>query len=254
MTDKSPADRKIAKAFFIDFKTISDVSRELYGKKRVGFVSDHFKKWNNHGYFDEKHVTIDKTSNKGKTFTQSFTGFRLNLKPYFEYIKEKANVSFNKVEREILEFIFSYKIVREIICRHSDLFEGTTIFLERTFLYKTDLDWPHGVNQFFRKAYFVKNKKLIKIDLDMYTDKMKMIDDFEKTSNNIFNRIRDKIKVISSFTEQDYFDLTTETDLRKYQYMPKLSEIKNSKSKEEKLKMINIWSLIYFNDEIPEGW
>ena len=220
MVDKIPANNKIFRAFFIDYRTISEVSKELYGKKRIGFVSDYFKRWNDLKYLDEKHITIDKKSSKGKEFTQAFTGYRLNLKPYLRHVKESSNINFNNREKDILNYIFSFKKVREMVCKHADLFEGITIFLERAFLYKTDLDWPHRISQFFRKAYFVKNKKCIKLDFDIYIDRLKEIEEFEKVSHGIFNQLKDKIKVISSFAEQDYFDLTTQTELRKYQYMP----------------------------------
>ena len=215
MIDKTPANSKIAKTFFIDYRTISDVSQELYGKKRIGFVSNYFKTWNDLKYLDDKHITIDKKSSKGKEFTQAFTGYRLNLNPYFEYIKSKLKMpkkqklkrvgwlweraneemkkepefkkdmedllnelgekELNKTEKEIINYIFSFKEVREIVCRNDKLMEGITAFLERIFFYKTELDWPHNLSHFFRKGFFIKNKSYFKVTEEIYIDLKKCL-------------------------------------------------------------------------------
>ena len=78
--------------------------------------------------------------------------------------------------------------------------------------------------------------------------------EFERVSLTIFKKLRNKIRIISNFSDEEFFDLTVKTPLRKYQYMPSLLEINKEKDKIKQIQLVNIWSKLYFFDEIPEGW
>ncbi len=69
-----------------------------------------------------------------------------------------------------------------------------------------------------------------------------------------FRKLRTKIKIISNFSDQDYFNLTITNDLRKYQYMPSYKEIMEEKDKIKRHMLVRRWIQLYFFDEIPEGF
>lgn len=175
-------------------------------------------------------------------------------KPTEKKIAEYKETEFDKVEKEILEYIFSFKEVKEIVNKNDDLIQGIIRFLERIFFYETDTDWPHRINHFFRKGFFIKNKSYVKLTKKRYLDKIEEIREFEKISFRHFRKLRNKIKLISDFSDQDYFDLTVDTSLRKYQYMPSLKEIKEEKDPIKRHMLVRTWIQIYFFDEIPEGY
>ncbi len=171
-----------------------------------------------------------------------------------EEIKEYKETEFNEIEKKILEYIFSFKEVRKIVDKNENLIQGIILFLERIFFYETDNDWPHRINHFFRKGFFIKDKSHFKVTKEMYFDKLKEIKKFEEISFKYFRRLKNKIKLISKFNDQDCWDLIVNTSLRKYQYMPSLREIMAEKDPAKRHLLIRTWRQIYFFDEIPEGY
>ena len=258
-------DHRIAKELFRDYTTSAAISRKLYpwafshkakiGKsKNLGVVSKVFSNLQKADFLESKTIFIEKKRKNGTDYTQSFPGYRLNLNIFYEYSKDKFRdrkskfKGFNIVEKRILEYIFSFSEVRDIIARYDNLFDGITSFLERVFFYKSDTDWPDKISDFFRKGFFVKNKKYLKLTSDIVLDRFREIEEFEKISRFYFRNLRFKIEKLINFTDKDYFNLTINESLRKYQYMPSLSEIRKNKEKSV------LWSKIYFDDEAPKGW
>ncbi len=262
---RTPNEHRIAKELFRDYTTSTAISKKLYpwvfsskakiGKsKNLGVVSKVFSDIQKTGFLESKKIFINKKYKNGKTYTQTFLGYRLNLNIFYEYSKDKFKDrkskfnQFNVVEKNILNYIFSFQEVREIVTKYENLFDGITSFLERIFFYKSDTDWPHKISDFFRKGFFVKNKKYIKLNSDILVDRFKEIEEFERISHNYFENLKLKIAFLINFTDKDYYNLTINDGLRKYQYMPSLLDIK--KDKKESV----IWSKIYFEDEAPKGW
>jgi len=252
-------------------------------------ISNYTLAWEELGYIIGKQVPNPKSKSK---FHPNKTVYRATINPFFDYAKqilsslsveekikmdqitipkklekkfkrpkltkeeleEYNETEFNDIEKKILTYIFSFKRVRKIIYKNENFFEGVTHFLERIFFYKTNNDWPHRISHFFREGFFIKDKSYVKVTQESYTDRLKEIKEFEKISFRYFIRLRNKIKLISNFSDQDYFDLTVHTSLRKYQYMPTLKEITEEKDRTKKIGLVNLWSKIYFFDEIPKGW
>lgn len=171
-----------------------------------------------------------------------------------EEIKEYKENEFNDIEKSILEYIFSFEEVRKIVNQNKNLIQGIISFLERIFFYETDNDWPHRINHFFRKGFFIKDKSHFEVTQEIYLERIKEIEEFEKISFKHFRRLRNKIKLISNFSDQDYFNLIVDTSLRKYQYMPSLREIMKEKDPPKRHMLVRNWTQLYFFDEIPEGY
>jgi len=254
-------------------------------------VSNYTTAWKELGYLTKKKV--DNPKSKSKYHPHKYV-FYATIKPFFEYSKnilshlsteEKIKmdhafilnsmkgefklkrlkltkkemeayqeVAFTDIEKEILDYIFSFKEVREIIIKDEDLFRGIIHFLERIFFYETENDWPHRINHFFRKWFFTKNKRYLKVTKEIYFSRLKEIKEFERISHGSFNKLSTKIKLISNFNDEDYFNLTVNTELRKYQYMPSLREIMKEKDQIKRHMLVRNWSKLYFFDEIPDGF
>lgn len=171
-----------------------------------------------------------------------------------EFSSELSEKEFNETERKIINHIFDFREVREIVCKHENLIEGITAFLERIFLYGTQMDWPHNLSHFFRKRFFIRNQNYFKVTPEIYMDRLKEIEKFEKVSYGYFRKLGNKIKIISNFSDEEYFDLTTKTSLRKYQYMPSFKEIMKEIDPIKRQRLVRAWTQLYFFDEIPEGY
>ncbi len=195
-----------------------------------------------------------------------------------ELEKELKDTEFNDVEKEILNYIFSFRETREIACKSKDLFEGITNVLERIFFYQSWADSDESIKTYFMKGFFIKNKekyikrekrawrefkKRIKGDKearrrfekrDREKDCIDKIREFQITSTSYFNKLKQKIQIISNFGDVDYWNLIVKTELRKYQYMDSLRKINSIKDKGKKWESIAIWEKLYHTDSIPEGW
>lgn len=286
---------KIAKAFFLDFTNTTTVSKKIYPSlksKNAGAVSSSLSLWKKKGYIEEGRIVRDKINKKTrKKYTQALTAYKLNMVPYFDYAKEKLNISpeeklsrvewltkleknrkdgekkkvreellkgleekeFNEIEKEILNYIFSFKELRKIACKDSNLFSGITRVLERIFFYNSPFLDNYPLASYFRKGFFIKNKKYIRLTTENYLDKLSEIKNFERTSNEYFINLMKKIQIITDFSDENYFRFMAKSTLRKYQYMPSFQGISKEKDKTKKIKSIHDWSKLYFFDEIPEG-
>jgi len=89
----------------------------------------------------------------------------------------------------------------------------------------------------------------------MYVKKWKSREEkffnFHKAINKNFHKLFIKIKIVSNFSAQEYFDLIVKTELRKYQYISSLIQYKKSINKMEDLV---IFDMIYETDKIPPNW
>jgi len=90
---------KIAREFFRDYNTATDVSKILYPngnfKKSIGTVTRCVDKWTRKKYFEEGFKEIEVKS-KRINFKRKIPAIRLNLNPYFEYISDKLKIPISK--------------------------------------------------------------------------------------------------------------------------------------------------------------
>ena len=254
--------------------------------KNAGVVSGCLSKWKKNGYIKEGRIVKEKINKKtGKKYTQAIGAFKLNMNPYFDYAKNKLKISpkqklskvewlikldknkkseehkkweksllkelqekeFNKIEKEILEYIFSFKEMRKIGCKDTDLFRGITRVLERIFFYQTLFDEKDALYHYFRKGFFVKNKKYIG---EINGNKERFIK-FNSISRGHFEKLKKKIELITDFSEEKYFRFMANSELRKYQYME--SFIPSHYTNNRQLFAINVWNYIYHYNKIPPG-
>ena len=125
----------IAERFFLNFKTGSEISREKYPdstrKKNVGIVSSLLSKFKKNGWIETRNELISKVNKKGTKYKQKIPHYRLNLNFFFDYSKEKG-VKFNEEEKKFLEFVFSYKNIREgVVNYEGNLIEGLKYVLRQ---------------------------------------------------------------------------------------------------------------------------
>src|SRR3989344_6604014 len=117
---KTSVENKIAKEFFIDFSNTTLVSRKLYPysefKKNHRSVSRYASRWNKSGYLEKGRIILDKINEGGTKYTQVIPSFKLNLNFYFDSVNNiLGKNNFNSIEKKILNYIFSFKEVREIV-------------------------------------------------------------------------------------------------------------------------------------------
>ncbi|MBS3075786.1 hypothetical protein J4429_04995 [Candidatus Pacearchaeota archaeon] len=172
--------------------------------------------------------------------------FKRKEEPTKEELKEYSEPKFTKIEKEILEHIFSFKKVREIVCNHNSILQGMVSFLERIFFHKSILD-DVFISSYFGKSFFIKNKMYVK----KWKSREEKFFNFHKAINKNFHKLFIKIKIVSNFSAQEYFDLIVKTELRKYQYISSLIQYKKSINKMEDLV---IFDMIYETDKIPPNW
>ncbi len=259
---ESNAENRIAKEFFINYTNTTDVSKKLYPNsfknkiKNVGIVSRYFSNWKKQGYIEEKEIFKEKISKKGTKYHQKIKAYRLNLNPFFEYFNEKLKLNREKdlpfknkrltfIEREILNYIFSFNETRAIIYKYDNLFEGMFNFLEKIFFYNMILS-NEGLHVEFAKGFFTKNKKYVK----RYRNEEEQFEEFWKTTIKCLDHLTNKIKSVSNFNQRDYFNLIFNSEISKYKHIPfVLEEAYNEKQKEELLKR---WSTVFYQNKVPE--
>ena len=67
---------------------------------------------------------------------------------------------FTKIEKKIIEYIFSFQQIRELACRYDNLKEGILNILERMFLFKVTLEHETRGTDFI-KGFLVNNKNFL---------------------------------------------------------------------------------------------
>jgi len=154
-------EKDIAKAFFVDFTTGSEVSRKLYPdakrKKNVGIVSNCLILWKKLGYIEvNNNLKITKDNENGTKYSQKMPHYRLNLKFFFDYA---SKVEFNKNEKEIIKFIFGFEDIRKKACLGKILVEGIENVLAEIFITSPKSDG--GVARYFLTKYYGANLKRI---------------------------------------------------------------------------------------------
>jgi len=156
-------EKDIAKAFFTDFTTGSEVSRKLYPnakrKKNVGIVSNCLFLWKRIGYIEiNNNLKITKDNEKGTKYSQKIPHYKLSLSFFFDYA---SKVEFNKNEKELIKFIFSIKEIRERACLGKSLIEGIENVLAEIFITSPKSDG--GVSRYFLTKYYGTNlNKIVK--------------------------------------------------------------------------------------------
>jgi len=156
-------EKDIAKEFFIDFTTGSEVSRKLYPdakrKKNVGIVSNCLILWKRLGYIEVNNdLKITKDNENGTKYSQKIPHYKLNLKLFFDYA---SRVEFNKNEKEMIKFIFSFYEIRKRACLGKSLVEGIENVLAEIFI--TSPKYDSGVARYFLTKYYGTNlKKIVK--------------------------------------------------------------------------------------------
>ncbi len=126
------AGKKIARAFFLEFITPTDVTKREYPnaykmrtiKKRGSFVisqvSKRFNHWKKEGFLDESKYKLPRSieKKKGKNYTLWFYGYRLNLKPLFKYCNDQG-VNFTEDEKYFINELLGSSQIRKNILKEN---------------------------------------------------------------------------------------------------------------------------------------
>jgi len=247
---KTEVENNIAKKFFIDYSNTTNVSKELYPyalfKKNHRSVSRYFSIWNKAGYLENKRISKSKINKKGKKYSQLITTYRLKLDFYLDYAKERlGKENFNYVEKKILNYIFSFKDIREIICQYDNLIEGITAFLERIFLSRSNSEFDEILGLQFIKGFFVRNKRFMKKCEDLE----KQFEEFWKVSIKYADDLLYKINLLTKFDDKKYQKIMFESPISKYYNLPfVIDKGTTEKGKEELLKR---FSIVFYEDRKP---
>jgi hypothetical protein len=273
---ETKADNKIAKEFFKEYTTGRRVSKKSYTipsgskTKTIGTVTRCFRKWEYADYIEEGRIPTKKGG--------SITGYRLKLKPFFEYANEKIRKvrekeegirkselfnakdkkhkeilrdlikgikekEFNKKEIKFLEYIFDLPKVREMACNRETLFDGIMSILEKVFFYDQIAGKTLCVD--IAKAFFVKDKRQFKKVPDSYGQ----YKEFQRVIINFLDRLLNKIKDLTSFNPMDYHELRFNTEINTYSSIP--FAIPKYCSEEKKKNLLKRWEISFYEKRKP---
>jgi len=249
---KTPVENEIAKEFFLDFDNTTNVSNRLRPnavfKKNHRSVSRYFSKWNSLGYIKEGTKIIEKTNKKGTSYTQRITVYILNMNFYFDYAKEKlSKKGFTAVEKEIIEYIFSFKENREVVFNFDNIIEGITAFLERIFLFRGSFEFEEILGLQYIKGFIVKHK----IRYIKSKDIGNQFEEFWKYGIKYGADLRNKIRILSNFSDKKYEEILF-GGIKKYHLLPFV--IPNYSTKEEKEELLRRFSIILNEDRALKPW
>lgn len=274
---KTKKDLEISKEFFKKYTTCAEISRELYSidskskTKTIGTVTRCYRKWKEKGYLDTARVSRSK--NKG-----TITGYRLNLKPFFEYANEKIREvrerewvirknklskakdrdhkeilqdlikrvkekEFNKKEEKFLEYIFGLPKIREMACNRETLFDGITNVLEKIFFYHRIVGKTLCID--IAKAFFVEDKRQFKKVSDSYGQ----YKEFQRAIINFLDGLVNKIKDLTSFNPGDYHELIYNTKISTYSDIP--FAIPKHYSEENKKRLLKRFEIVFYEKRKP---
>ena len=141
--------KKVARVFFY-FMTCGFATRLLHEtawkncreKNKQGFVMPYirecFKEWKDAGFIEKSPVKLKYMIRKKncKPYLIENYAYRLNLKPFYLYCKEKKNISFTQNERELLDYIMRSHVMRGDILRENpevDIITAILIYYIRHF-------------------------------------------------------------------------------------------------------------------------
>ena len=142
---------KIFRLYFLKERSqeeIKKILREEYMKEHRGkrinsdslnnLVSGYTSGWIKLRYINSRKVKLKEPKSKSHPYEFRYSS---NINFYFEYAKSKlGGKEFHQLIKGILNYIFSFKEVREIASRHDNLIYGITSFLARIFLSKSILE------------------------------------------------------------------------------------------------------------------
>lgn len=246
---------RIAKEFFLNYSSITDISKKLYPNafknktKSVGAVSTPFSKWQDAGYIEVKTGIRRCISKKGKKFPKKVDIFRLNLNPFFEYIdnllqyytenKEKLRIYYGlekyklkPLEKEIINYIFNSKFLRELACEEANLFKGIFKLLQKIFLSDVNLG-----NNFIISFFCTYKKRLKKCKTPE-----EQFEEFYNIVPKSLNGLIEKFRVISLYSK-DTSDIFYNTNIEMYQHLPVSNERFTENDKKEVFKR---WKVLYY--------
>ena len=235
-------------------------------------------------YFETK-VRSKKIKQYGKEIDHKYSYFKLNLNFFFDSLEEdfktggqreskdferylikynKKNqnyktekqtkvkdlienrTQFTKIEKKIIEYIFSFQQIRELACRYDNLKEGILNILERMFLFKVTLEHETRGTDFI-KGFLVNNKNF----LEKTESPKEQYEIFWRKELKLNQDLSNKIKLISSFSKGDFLDLYE--PIQKYTLMPTIIPHYLSNKKQEEL--LKKWGRVFYkNEDISKDW
>lgn len=246
---QTPASNLIGKEFFLDYTYPQEVSSKRYLKDRksskrksVSTVTDYFKIWEKADFFETKKLPLKvskgsktKSGKKGKSYTPRKKHFRLNLEPYFEYLRNK-NIDFDLSgkQQNYLSKRFNYILREEVYESKENLFQAIDQTIRKFIILRyTKNLFLSNQNKNFEIVIKYANEeeiiiKLINILCDELTQetiknylrlylfnlvKARNFGNFSDHLAKIITKIEGKIQSIPKFgmfymTQLGYFDIT----------------------------------------------
>jgi len=153
-----------------------------------------------------------------------------------DWLKEKE---FNSIEKEIINYIFSFKEVRKVVCKYNNLYNGILNFLERLFLYHQGSS-DQSLGEVYVIGFFINNKDKY---IEKVDDKEKQIEKFWDVVIDCMQKLMNKLNDISDFNTLDYMDLRFKTSISKYCGLP--YDIPADETKKVKKWLLKKWSIIF---------
>jgi len=139
--------------FFSDWRTIREVSKDLYPKstsKTIPLVSKYFNEFLRRGYLEKK-MMRELVRRRNQEYTRRTKKFRGSLKPFLEYAKAEKRVVFESLEGKMLAelvdnpwFLSEYLSVnfREHVTEHGlDVISGLKTLLRDSIIYYFFVDY-----------------------------------------------------------------------------------------------------------------
>lgn len=244
MIIKTESENKIAKEFFKEFTTSSEVTRVLYPKsqnKSVGIVTNNFNILKK--FMDKEEKLIYKQHKKGKhkgeSYPQKIPKYRLNLNFFFDSRKE-----FNEIEKKIIEYIFENKDLREVICNSEYLTSGIEDVLKEIFLGKETI---FKVSENYLKSFFFRNKKYCSWGKTNIKDAKSIEEEIDIFGHCITHHLQNLINKIRKYSNFKNIHSILYEDIKDFSLIPKL--IPQYYSPKQKNKIKNLWAHSFHNNE-----
>jgi len=239
----TPEGKDIAKRFFLEYTNQTKVSKDKHPKSSGihPYINKLFKFWKEKSFFENKIIGYQERKNKSKGKTTSKypkKRYRLNLKFFLNHLQDKG-VKFTKLEKEIVDYIFSFREMREMACKFDKLDEGILSILERIFLFKVVLE-EYTPSTEFIKGFLVNNQRYLKKGKNP-EDQYEI---FWRKELKLNEEISNKIGAITSLLRGDF--MTFLEPVKKYSQMPAI--IPHYVSTKEKEKLMKRWSIVFYEN------